>query len=124
MKRRGFLKRLAGVATAAVVSERVIPDDGVALRSAAHPYLHDGKGHDIGFDLAPLKPEGATIPYDLCEESVEAACIEIQKRRRWIRSDRLYDWMRRVIDPEQLDARQGDDGEMYHLLQYKVHDDA
>jgi len=117
MKRRGFLKRLLGVATAAVVSEKVIPDDGVALQSAAHPGSQS-------FGMAPLKPEGGTIPYDLSEESLEAACIEIQKRRRWIRSDRLYDWMRRVIDPEQIDARQGDDGEMYHLLQFKSHDDA
>ena len=117
MKRRGFLKRLAGVATAAVVSERVIPDDGVALHSIAHP-------GSAPFGLAPLKREGGTIPYDLCEESVEAACIEIQKRRRWIRSDRLYDWMRRVINPEQVDVRQGDDGEVYHLLQFQTDDNA
>jgi len=84
MKRRGFLKRLAGVATAAVVSERVIPDDGVALSSIKHPVpLHDAAHHDLtgGFGLAPAKAEGATILYDdLSEASLEAACIEVKKR--------------------------------------------
>ena len=68
MKRRGFLKRLVGLATAAVVSETVVPDDGVSLYSLEHPF---------GMGLAPLKPEGGTIPYDLTEESLEAACVEI-----------------------------------------------
>ena len=82
MRRRGFLKRLAGVATAAVVSERVIPDDGVSLFSAKHPtLLHDAAHHDLtGFGLASAKAEGATIPYDLTEESLEHVCIEVKKR--------------------------------------------
>ena len=83
MKRRGFLKRLAGVATAAVVSEKLIPDDGVSLFSAKHPtLLHDAAHHDLtgGFGLAQAKPEGATIPYDLSEASLEQACIEVKKR--------------------------------------------
>lgn len=68
MKRRGFLKRVLGVAAAAVVSEKIIPDDGVALHSLEHPF---------GMGLAPLKPEGGVIPYDLTEESLEQACIEV-----------------------------------------------
>ena len=74
MKRRGFLKRLAGVFTAAVVSEKVVPDDGVALYSAKHP----------GMGLAPLKPEGDYVlyddlgaPVDLTEASLEQACIDL-----------------------------------------------
>lgn len=70
MKRRGFLKRLAGVATAAVVSEKIIPDDGVELYSLEHPF---------GMGLAPIKAEGATIPYDLTEASLEQACIEVKR---------------------------------------------
>jgi hypothetical protein len=83
MKRRGFLKRLAGVATAAVVSEKLIPDDGVALGSMKHPaLLHDAAHHDLteGFGLAPLKAEGATIPYDLTEASLEQLCVDVKKR--------------------------------------------
>ena len=79
MKRRGFLKRLLGVAAAAVVSEKIIPDDGVALNSMAHP----------GMGLAPLKREGGAMLYDdlaaplapdLTEASLEQACITIKKR--------------------------------------------
>jgi hypothetical protein len=90
MKRRGFLKRLAGVATAAVVSEKLIPDDGVALRSMAHPgsraYDYDGVVQMEGFGLAPAKAEGSVMLYDelaapdLTEASLEQACIEIKKR--------------------------------------------
>ncbi len=82
MQRRGFLKRLAGVATAAVVSEKLIPDDGVSLFSAKHPtLLHDAAHHDLtgGFGLAQLKPEGATIPYDLTEASLEQVCIDVKR---------------------------------------------
>lgn len=80
MKRRGFLKRLLGVAAAAVVSEKIIPDDGVALRSAAHPG---------SMGLAPIKAEGSRMLYDdlaaplapdLTEASLEQACITIKKR--------------------------------------------
>ncbi len=76
MKRRGFLKRLAGVATAAVVSEQVIPDDGVSLFSAAHP------------GMAPLKAEGSVMLYDdlvgpmapdLTEASLEQLCIDVKR---------------------------------------------
>ena len=74
MKRRGFLKRLLGAATAAVVSEKVIPDDGVALRSMAHP-MHPAIAHETnplseignlyaGPGLAPIKAEGSTMAYD------------------------------------------------------------
>lgn len=89
MQRRGFLKRLAGVATAAVISEKLIPDDGVALGSMKHPaLLHDAAHHDLagGFGLAPAKLEGSTMLYDelaapdLTEASLEQACIEIKKR--------------------------------------------
>ncbi len=67
MQRRSFLKRLFGVATAAVVSESVIPDDGVALKSMKHSILlHDAAHHDLtkGFGLAPAKAEGSTMAYD------------------------------------------------------------
>lgn len=79
MKRRGFIKRLFGVATAAVVSEKIIPDNGVSLFSARHP-LHDAAHHDLagGFGLAQAKPEGATIPYDLAEESLEVLEIDVR----------------------------------------------
>jgi len=89
MKRRGFLKRLAGVATAVVISEKIIPDDGVALGSMKHPVLlHDAAHHDLtgGFGLAPAKLEGSTMLYDelaapdLSEASLEQACIDIKKR--------------------------------------------
>jgi len=89
MQRRGFLKRLAGVATAAVVSEKLIADDGVALGSMKHPVLlHDAAHHDLteGFGLAPAKLEGSTMLYDeldapdLSEASLEQACIDIKKR--------------------------------------------
>lgn len=89
MKRRGFLKRLAGVATAAVISEKIIPDDGVALGSMKHPVLlHDAAHHDLteGFGLAQAKVEGSTMLYDelaapdLTEASLEQACIDIKKR--------------------------------------------
>ena len=52
MKRRGFIKRLFGVATAAVVSEKLIAADPVLLHDAAH---HDLTG---GLGLAQAKPEG------------------------------------------------------------------
>lgn len=83
MKRRGFIKRLFGVATAAVVSEKLIPDNGVSLYSAAHPVPMDG------FGLAPAKAEGSAMLYDdlvgpmapdLTEASLEQACIEVKKR--------------------------------------------
>ncbi len=89
MQRRGFLKRLAGVATAVVISEKIIPDDGVALGSMKHPaLLHDAAHHDLseGFGLAPAKLEGSTMLYDelaapdLSEASLEQACIDIKKR--------------------------------------------
>lgn len=90
MKRRGFLKRLAGVATAAVVSEKLIPDNGVALYSASHPgskaYDYDGVVQMEGFGLAPAKAEGSAMLYDelavpdLSEASLEQACIEVKKR--------------------------------------------
>ncbi len=88
MQRRGFLKRLAGVATAVVISEKLIPDDGVALGSMKHPVLlHDAAHHDLvgGFGLAPAKAEGSAVLYDelaapdLTEASLEQACIEIAK---------------------------------------------
>lgn len=89
MQRRGFLKRLAGVATAAVISEKLIPDDGVALGSMKHPVLlHDAAHHELsgGFGLAPAKAEGSVMLYDdldapdLSEASLEQACVEIKKR--------------------------------------------
>jgi hypothetical protein len=92
MKRRGFLKRLLGAATAAVVSEKLIADDGVALHSIKHPtLLHDAAHHDLagGFGLAPAKAEGSVMLYDdldaplapdLSEASLEQACIDIKKR--------------------------------------------
>ncbi len=67
MQRRGFIKRLFGVATAVVVSEKLIPDDGVELHSIKHPILlHDAAHHDLteGFGLAPAKAEGSTMLYD------------------------------------------------------------
>ncbi len=80
MKRRGFIKRLLGVATAAVVSEKIIPDDGVSLFSAKHPtLLHDAAHHDLtGFGLASAKAEGATIPYDLSEAALEELEIDVR----------------------------------------------
>lgn len=63
MQRRSFIKRLFGVATAAVVSESVIPDDGVALTSIPHPNA------------------GADITYDLTEESLEQVCIDLAKEK-------------------------------------------
>ncbi len=57
MQRRGFIKRLFGVATAVVVSEKIIPDDGVALHSIAHP-------ESSPFGLAPPLPEGSAIAFD------------------------------------------------------------
>jgi hypothetical protein len=114
MKRRGFLKRLAGVATAAVVSERVIPDDGVSLYSAAHPVSTEG------FGLAPIKAEGATIPYDLSEESLEQVCIDVHEQYRWVTSRRLFDFRRRVIDAVEIDVREGDGADLYHLMRFKI----
>ena len=92
MQRRGFLKRLAGVATAAVISEKLIPDDGVALGSMRHPaLLHDAAHHDLtgGFGLAPAKAEGSVMLYDdlvaplapdLSEASLEQVCIDVKRR--------------------------------------------
>lgn len=65
MQRRSFLKRLFGVAAAAVVSEQVIPDDGVALHSIAHPFNPDVPNGAVGFYKAvPVKAEGSAIVYD------------------------------------------------------------
>ena len=95
MQRRGFLKRLAGVATAVVISEKLIPDDGVALGSMKHPVLlHDAAHHDLseGFGLAPAKLEGSTMLYDelaapdLTEASLEQACIDLANEGAEIRS--------------------------------------
>ena len=81
MQRRGFLKRLLGAATAVVVSEKLIPDDGVALSSIKHPVLlHDAAHHELsgGFGLASVKAEGATIPYDLSEAALEELEIDVR----------------------------------------------
>ena len=98
MQRRGFLKRLAGVATAVVISEKLIPDDGVALGSMKHPVLlHDAAHHDLseGFGLAPAKAEGSAMLYDdlaaplapdLTEASLEQACIDLANEGAEIRS--------------------------------------
>jgi hypothetical protein len=70
--RRGFIQSFIGAAALAMVPEGRKPP--IMLHDAAHhelsgglgisPYLHDGKGHDIGFGLAQAKQEGASIPYD------------------------------------------------------------
>ena len=118
MKRRGFLKRLAGVATAAVVSERLIADDGVALNSMAHPQVTPGPPAN-GFSLAQLKPEGATIPYDLTEESLEQAVIDVHEHYRWVSSRRLFDFKRIAINPTEIEVQPGLDGDLYHLVRYQ-----
>lgn len=56
MNRRGFIQSFIGAAAMAAVPK--------ALDTGVSPYLHDGKGHDIGFGLAQIKPEGASVPYD------------------------------------------------------------
>ena len=78
MKRRGFIKRLFGVATAAVVSEKLIPDDGVSLFSAKHPtLLHDAAHHDLtGFGLAQAKAEGSVMLYDDLAAPLSPASLE------------------------------------------------
>lgn len=50
MNRRGFIQSFIGAAAMAMV-----PDDSDALHSLEHPF---------GMGLAPIKPEGASIPYD------------------------------------------------------------
>lgn len=72
--RRGFIKRLFGVATATVVSEKLIPDDGVALYSAKHP---GSLGGEAGFGLAPTKPEGGVFMPDPTFETVPGSTVDL-----------------------------------------------
>ena len=95
MQRRGFLKRLAGVATAVVISEKLIPDDGLAVGGSNPPVprpaarTHDRAG---GFGLAQAKLEGSTMLYDelaapeRTEASLEQACIDLANEGAEIRS--------------------------------------
>lgn len=57
MRRRSFIKRLCGVATAAVVGDKLIPEDAGA--NACIEELTCG----TGFGLAPVKREGAALLY-------------------------------------------------------------
>ncbi len=58
MRRRQFILG----AVAAAVSTALPAGDGISLQSMAHP---------VGFGLAPLKAEGASIAYDLNEANLE-----------------------------------------------------
>jgi len=58
MDRRGFIQSVLGAAAMTVVPGS---GDGVALKSIAHPRM---QGKSVGFGLAQVKMEGASIPYD------------------------------------------------------------
>ena len=60
MNRRGFIQSFIGAA-AMVATGKAVTDDGVALKSIAHPGSLSG---EVGFGLAQAKMEGASIPYD------------------------------------------------------------
>jgi hypothetical protein len=68
--RRGFIQSFIGAAAMAMVPGERRPGlreariRGSDLAHGIGPYLHDGKGHDIGFGLAQAKAEGTSIPYD------------------------------------------------------------
>ena len=88
MRRRGFLKGLFGAALVPIVGK----GDGVSLMSIPHPPAGNAcveeMASNVGFGLAPVRPEGATVPFDpmpskrwVSHQSLENEVWEVTDKR-------------------------------------------
>ena len=71
MQRRGFIKRLFGFATVAVVSDKLIPD------KRALTYDNATMGQPFG--LAPAKAEGRSLRFDPTFKTVSGSTADLGK---------------------------------------------
>lgn len=105
MDRRGFIQSFIGAAAMAMVPGERRPGlreariRGSDLAHGISPYLHDGKGHDIGFGLAQVKMEGASIPYDPGLRLSEARVLRMKEGLTKMFGDE-YEKLKRPADDE------------------------